>query len=281
VILLPPFTGTMVRWESNASQDSLTFWLTPHELDTLAMVLQSLDGFSDTIYIALRAQPVSPRGRTQAPGLTWQMNIPRDSKLKPNLQPLVIFQIPLQTFDFSQSIISTPDTTFSLQLIPVDSNFFRVFRVGNPLTTGTRYTLKVPPSACVAWDLTPQPDTLTWSFTPESADQYGTLNVVPEIDSLHRGSVLLMLTDEKMQVLDTRILLPPFTTQTFQFLSPGRYSLMAVDDRNGNGRWDTGDYWKRIQPEEIILLSNPVSVRANWEEEIVWKLMFTNTPETP
>jgi hypothetical protein len=265
----------------NTTSDTLTFWLSPHTHDTLGLVVKSQDDFWDTIYIQLRQPPVSPRGKTQVPGLSMHMNVLRDGKLKPNVHPELSFSVPLRSFDVSKAILTTADTTtYPLQLMPADSTLMRVFRVMNPLTPGTRYTLMIPPSSCRAWDETPQPDTLSWSFTQVDVDQFGTLTVVPEADSLRTGAILLMLTDDKMRVLETRLLEAPITPQTFKFLNPGQYSLRAVDDRNHNGRWDTGDYWKRIQPEEIVVLPAPVTIRANWEEEIVWNLRFSSSPPT-
>lgn len=272
--ILPPLHDTMVRWVTNETTDTLIFWLSAHPHDSLVIEVVSGGDSRDTIYIPLREPPVSPRGRVQAPQLTFQMNVPRNGKLRPGIQPEVTFSIPLRAYDFSNATISSPDTSFPLDLTPKAAGILRDFLIGNQLETGIRYEISIPPGAAGSWDGTAQDDTLTWSFTPEAADQFGTLTVVPLTRDGLSGTILLMLTDEKMRVLETRTLTKPYAKQTFSHLLPAKYSLMAVDDRNGNGRWDTGDYWKRIQPEEILRLPNPVNIRANWEEELEWKLEF-------
>jgi uncharacterized protein (DUF2141 family) len=54
----------------------------------------------------------------------------------------------------------------------------------------------------------------------------------------------------------------------FENLIPGDYSFVVVDDKNNNGRWDTGDLKESIQPEQVYLFSTPSKVRANWEIEV-------------
>ena len=36
---------------------------------------------------------------------------------------------------------------------------------------------------------------------------------------------------------------------------------------NGNGKWDTGNYLKMMQPEKVSYYPDVIDVRANWELE--------------
>jgi uncharacterized protein (DUF2141 family) len=58
----------------------------------------------------------------------------------------------------------------------------------------------------------------------------------------------------------------------FDFLPPGNYWLRAIRDMNQNEKWDTGDYFAKRQPEEVINYSGPVNLRANWEMELDWEI---------
>ena len=54
--------------------------------------------------------------------------------------------------------------------------------------------------------------------------------------------------------------------QTFEFsnLPAGKYELLIVEDRNENGKWDTGNYLDFIQPEpRIRKILEPL--RENWD----------------
>jgi len=41
----------------------------------------------------------------------------------------------------------------------------------------------------------------------------------------------------------------------------------VIFDENGNGKWDTGNYLQKIQPERISYYPGLIEIRANWEKE--------------
>jgi uncharacterized protein (DUF2141 family) len=57
---------------------------------------------------------------------------------------------------------------------------------------------------------------------------------------------------------------------TFTHLEPGEYKITVLVDTNNNKRWDPGDFYKKEEPERVILYKtlenkNSFPVRANWE----------------
>jgi uncharacterized protein (DUF2141 family) len=56
---------------------------------------------------------------------------------------------------------------------------------------------------------------------------------------------------------------------SFTNLTPGEYQFRVIADENKNGKWDTGNLDKQIQPEKIYWFTTPTKVRANWEVEVV------------
>lgn len=60
-------------------------------------------------------------------------------------------------------------------------------------------------------------------------------------------------------------------TADFYFLNPGtKYYIRLFNDRNSNGVWDTGDYDKKIQPEEVFYFPKVWEMKANFEFEENW-----------
>jgi hypothetical protein len=53
---------------------------------------------------------------------------------------------------------------------------------------------------------------------------------------------------------------------TFNYLNPGDYGVRLVKDINENNKWDTGNYLKKIQPEEVIYMEGEITLRANWDQ---------------
>lgn len=58
----------------------------------------------------------------------------------------------------------------------------------------------------------------------------------------------------------------------FFYIQPGTYYIRAFIDRNNNGKWDTGDYDKGEQPEEVFYYSKPVECKAKWDVTLAWQL---------
>lgn len=56
----------------------------------------------------------------------------------------------------------------------------------------------------------------------------------------------------------------------FFYLKPGEYYLRLFIDRNGDGKWSTGDYAAGRQAEEVFYFPKPLVVRARWEVEQDW-----------
>ena len=50
---------------------------------------------------------------------------------------------------------------------------------------------------------------------------------------------------------------------SFKLLNPGKYFLRLIKDNNNNDKWDTGNYLKKIQPEEVIYYPFELELRAN------------------
>lgn len=51
----------------------------------------------------------------------------------------------------------------------------------------------------------------------------------------------------------------------FYFIRPGTYYLRLIMDENNNGKWDTGDFGKGIQPEKVFYYSHSLELRAMFE----------------
>lgn len=56
----------------------------------------------------------------------------------------------------------------------------------------------------------------------------------------------------------------------FYYLKPADYYLRLFIDRNGDGKWTTGNYDQQLQPEEVFYFPRPITIRANWEMEQAW-----------
>ena len=56
----------------------------------------------------------------------------------------------------------------------------------------------------------------------------------------------------------------------FRYLKPADYYIRMFLDANGNGKWDTGDFATRRQPEEVFYYPHKLTLKANFEFTETW-----------
>ncbi len=61
----------------------------------------------------------------------------------------------------------------------------------------------------------------------------------------------------------------------FMDLKPDNYYARLVVDLNGNGKWDTGNYADKRQPEEVFYSPVKYNVMKNWQVEETWQVKAT------
>jgi hypothetical protein len=56
-------------------------------------------------------------------------------------------------------------------------------------------------------------------------------------------------------------------------MNPGKYYLRYIEDTNGNGKWDTGNYENRRQPEKVYYYPQMLDFpRKNMDLESEWNI---------
>jgi len=46
--------------------------------------------------------------------------------------------------------------------------------------------------------------------------------------------------------------------------------VRLIEDRNNNGKWDSGDYFRKQQPERVWMYDEKIQIRPNWSFEQEW-----------
>ena len=104
-------------------------------------------------------------------------------------------------------------------------------------------------------------------FKISAMETFGSLFLlIPDADST--TIVQLIRGDESVykqfKVKDNRV--------DFFYLKPNDYYIRAFNDRNGNGKWDVGDFEAGLHAEEVYYFPNVLNVRANWDIEQTWTM---------
>lgn len=104
------------------------------------------------------------------------------------------------------------------------------------------------------------------SVNIKSEDEYGTIYVTLAGGEDEQQVVQLLSPGDKVVAQVTA----KDGRAGFYFLDAGQYYLRLFVDKNGNGKWDTGEYDSGRQPEEVFYFPQPIPLRAKFDVEQTW-----------
>ena len=174
------------------------------------------------------------------------------------------FPVPIRNLDTTQLFLST-DSTFTPAPFTtrLDSTGTEL-RIRSPWREGTQYNLVL--------DRAFAEDTLgrrllktdTLNFTTKKLSDYGRLNLRIRNADTARNPVLLFVQNSQV-IRAVPIRSGIYTASLF---APGEYELRILYDRNGNGKWDPGDFFGgRRQPEIVQPIRQNITIKADWDNE--------------
>jgi len=129
------------------------------------------------------------------------------------------------------------------------------------------YTLWIKDSVFYGYDGASH-DTVTFTLSKKTEKDYGNLIIHYKIEDKNKTDFIVELQFQQKTV--RRDILSSSTTIEYEHLLPGSYYIKVIEDRNKNGKWDTGNYRKKLQPENIYTINKEITIRGFWdiEEEI-------------
>ncbi len=105
-------------------------------------------------------------------------------------------------------------------------------------------------------------DTISFNANTRTKADYGFLAF--NLESTKSLPVIVQLVTENGEVRKEILGIEKQTTFNFENIIPGNYYVRIVFDENQNGKWDTGNFLRREQPEEVIYFPKLLDIRANW-----------------
>jgi hypothetical protein len=239
-------------WQING--DSLMLFHLEKEADTLRFLIEKPTS-TDTLKVVNRK--LGEKGYAK---LTLQKLASSTPSIYEPLE--LITNHPIQTIDTTRFTWKMDTTVVNLP--------FKLLLNGTRLTVypefapDSRYELFIDSAALI--DLFGMPsDTFRLVLNSGNAELFGSL-ILNELDSLQPGD-LIQLFDEQGK-LKVQAKWKGESSIRFDKLRAIGYKLRVVRDANNNGRFDTGSYLLRRQPEMLWNAPDLVRLRANWEVEL-------------
>lgn len=234
-------------------KDTLHYWFTPQEeLDSLVIQFEDKDSLrpftvkpfrmaEDSLVIAL------------TPKNNQLIHFLDTLKIKSNLPIVSVDNDYIQLFDIDT--LEVPFRTW------IDDNKDYVYFDFDILPNDS-YRLQLLPNAITDF-LGATNDTIKHKLRTKAIEDYGNL-FLTVIQKDPNSSYFFELLSERGKVV-RKVFKNETNFYTLEYLLPGKYQIRMVEDRNGNGRWDTGDYLAKKQPERVLYLEEYLNLRANWD----------------
>lgn len=171
---------------------------------------------------------------------------------------------PLKTFDSGK--IRLYDKTFKINQslkISRDSTNKKIM-LSHKWVEGAEYNLVIEKDVATDTMDNKYMKTDTIAFSAKRTSDYGTVKI--KIDNLDTSShPVLMLKKDNNTYFQQRLVQKNYS---IPLILPGDFEISILFDSNKNGKWDTGNYWKKIQPERVVARKETFNVRPNWENEL-------------
>lgn len=234
-------------------KDTLNYWITPTDLDSIIFTVtnEKLERI-DTFTVKTRKLPLD--SLTLTSGIRGKFNFEDTFSILANTP------------------IANVDTT-KIGLVVSDSLLAPFSHVLDTLENKVEFDFEIEPNQKYRLSLLPgaisdffgmQNDTLDYAISTSGYADYGNLRMT--LGGAVQYPLVLQLTNEQGEI-QREIIAPESKIFEFSNLDPGNYVVRVIFDDNGNGKWDTGSYLKKRQPERISYYPDVIEVRANWELE--------------
>ncbi|MER3375587.1 MAG: Ig-like domain-containing protein [Allomuricauda sp.] len=248
---LPDSVETIIL--KDREKDTLNYWISPTDLDSIIFTVTNAKMEAiDTFTVKTRKLPLD--------SLTLSNGVQGKFSFEDNFS--VLANTPIASVDTTKIGLVVNDSLLAPYSYAIDS-----------LENKIDFDFDVEPNQSYRFAFLPgavtdffgiQNDTLDYNISTSSYADYGNLRF--NLSGAVQYPVIMQLLTEKGEVQREIVASEP---QIFEFnnLDPGNYIARVIFDGNGNGKWDTGSYLKKIQPEKISYFPDVIEVRANWEME--------------
>ncbi len=269
-----PFSKDQKIKEFSKDKKSLSIWLDDVNRDSLFLEVWDQDHLIDSIEISLIPRESRQRRESVEPELTITSNTGRGHTFSYFMDFVLEANNPVKSVDTTQIEVFKNDS------IPVDCSWKlfgttgRKIKFDKTFEQETKYSFVFPDSTFTDIFALANKDTLNISFTTTHFSNYGTilLDLTLPREPADGEKYMLQLLNSRQEVQSEKIITRS-DQYKFVHLKPAEYSFKIIHDKNNNGKWDTGNYLKGIQPEPVYLMDENIVVRQNWDHEVIWNVV--------
>lgn len=212
--------------------------------------------------------------------------LPQSGEINPEEHLTIDFDYPLTRLDSaSLRLVRTGADSLSEE-VPVrmvrDTGQLLRWHIRAAWETGAQYQLTIPKGAMT--DVAGlSNDSIVGTYTVYDPEKFATVKV--HVVGRNDGSkYIIQLLDGNGALKQERRDVTTGDVQ-FNYVPAGEIKFRVIEDRNGNGKWDTGNLVGRLQPERTEMYMNDAgedtfATKTNWEIEFTMDMNRIFAPVT-
>ncbi|MBG0859918.1 MAG: Ig-like domain-containing protein [Bacteroidales bacterium] len=269
--------------EISKERDTMLVWLTDTALyrqqeiaavvrypftDTTGALTEKVDTIRRRFLL-----PRSTRARIKPAPLRVTTNISTGS-LKPGQRITLVSPAPFRQPDTSRirlyEVVKSGKTGLPYEIRKDTLNSCRLF-ISASLEPGKNY-LYIADSASLGTIYGENSDSSGIRFMVREPESYGKLRV--NIKN-YKGDRIIQLLDGNDKVLQ-QVYMKEDGMAEFGLLEKGTYRLRTLYDLNNDGKWTTGDFDRRMQPEPVSFYNKELNIKEDWIVEEEWDISEIN-----
>lgn len=191
----------------------------------------------------------------------------------------ISFDEPIEVFDSKKVHLSIKQDTIWREIdnleFSQDSTNLKLYNIFTNWTPGANYKFVVDTLAFTNI-YGKGSDVFEQEFSLKKLNEYGTvLFNVTGFGSEYPAFIELLDESDKVK----RIVNVKNGHASFYYLEPGKYAARLIVDWNNNGKWDTGDFENKLQPEPVYYYPQFIEFKANWTTNQDWNVLDTPLPK--
>ena len=293
--------------EANEGNDSICYWIKDslvYQQDTLILqadylytdTLNRLVPKTDTLYLANKLTKAqreklqkqeeekkekerkkrAKKGNDEEPEAIpfLKMNVDAPSTMDVYKNIALTFDEPVARIDTSAIHLNVKEDTLWVStpfIFVADSVMPRKYDILAEWMPEKEYQLKIDSAAIVGlYGL--HTNKVEQTLKVKKLDEYGTLLL--NLQGVDNKAIVELLDNGGKVLRQQRV--TPEGTADFYYLPPNaKYYVRLFIDRNGNGKWDTGNVEQHLQAEEVYYFPKVWEMKANFEFEETWNIHAT------
>ncbi|NLP57642.1 Ig-like domain-containing protein [Lutibacter sp. B1] len=237
----------VVNYEKD--KDTLNFWYSPFEVDSLNFSVSKEDYFQN-LSVRLRNSKIDSLKVQKSTSSV--LHLLDTFSISTNTPIIKVDTSLIKIFD-KDSLLVDFNTILSKSKNKLYINFDK--------KQNSSYNFEILPNTITdIYEISN--DSLFFKLTTKSLEDYG--NIYLNLVSDKQTSFIVQLLDTKNTLIRRSIIKNPQIV-AFKNLLPGNYLIRVILDENNSGKWDTGSFLNRRQPETIMYFNKELELRANWD----------------